>query len=173
MVRGRQFKALGSCIQLWTEWLRDAVWLRFEQQAWEKERQRKAERRGANRNASDQIHRDIRSDLKDVNISLCDLRSMLTEEFGSVQGAPPRGSRREEHPYQLSETQIVHGEHPPPFVPAGGKGRVERGGRKRKNKPGNLSPPPVGPRQSGAKLHALTGSPPKRGQQARNLASLN
>lgn len=178
--------------------MRDAVWTRFEEQAWQTERQLKAEQRAAKRAAADQIHRSIRDDLQDVNTSLLDLRAMLSDEFGTPQGLArqPGGRRREKqqqkraadkykilnekeamkitqtpflpttkHPSKsnsrhtaaatLYKAKGQHGGHDTMYLPGQKKASTDS---KLGRKTGRGSPG-----ESPMKLHALTGSPQKRG----------
>ena len=189
MLARSQRKTLHSCFSTWIAWHREAVWLRFEEHAWQTERQIRAAQRAEQRNLREQAKRSIREEIMDVNTSLINLSSMLVDEFGATQG-PSRALQK----YKLENENVAVPlvEPLPPFVPAGpskvrlnaketdiNKPRRQR--RTNVNGPGNTDPT-LGKRDgqhspegsstttsnttkaaTTSTLHALTGSPPKRG----------
>ena len=187
-----QGKRLNSCFLTWIEWHREAVWLRFEEHAWQTERQIRAAHRAEQRNLREQTKRSIREEILDVNTSLSNLSSMLFDEFGAVQG-PSRAARSSKYQVEDDNAGAVSlGEPLPPFVPAGpSKVRLKAANFDKPRRRGRMalgsvdatgdgeeSPTNLGehPEESPAvspvkmtktattsTLHALTGSPPKRG----------
>ena len=119
MLARLQGKKLNSCFLTWIEWHREAVWLRFEEHAWQSERQIRAAQRAEQRNLREQAKRSIREEIMDVNTSLNNLSSMLFDEFGEVQG--PSRAVRGGSKYKLEDDNVTVPlvEPLPPFVPAG------------------------------------------------------
>ena len=165
------------------------MWLRFEEHAWQSERQIRAAQRAEQRNLREQAKRSIREEIMDVNTSLNNLSSMLFDEFGEVQG--PSRAVRGGSKYKLEDDNVTVPlvEPLPPFVPAGpSKVRLKAADiknprRRRKgmgvdgadktdhsilaNQEGQRSsegsPTTMTKAATTSTLHALTGSPPKRG----------
>ena len=112
-----------SCFLTWIEWHREAVWLKFEEHAWQSERQLRAARRAEQRQLREQTKRSLREEIMDVNTSLTNLSSMLVDQFGVVVG-PTRAARAQDKYAAPASSGPV--EALPPFVPAG-QARPRRG----------------------------------------------
>ena len=172
-----------SCFLTWIEWHREAVWLKFEEHAWQSERQLRAARRAEQRQLREQTKRSLREEIMDVNTSLTNLSSMLVDQFGVVVG-PTRATRAQDKYAAPASSGPV--EALPPFVPAGtgpskarSRAAPEAAGprsRRRAEQANTADPraeaaakeqrsPAVSPvKPTSQQLHALTGSPPKRGR---------